>query len=293
MNHTQMKAFHAVATQGSFTKAAKTLHLTQPTLSDHVKTLEERYDVKLFKRQGRGVALTSLGHALLEITRRSFSLEAEADQLLSVAKGVMSGQLRIAADGPYLVVPLLGKFCQCYPSINISMNFGNTQRVHQDLLELRADIAILPDYHNDERLFVMPYRTTKLIVIVSRDHEWAKYQSIRLEELSNQCLVSREQGSITRSLFEQALRQKGIKPKTILEIGSREGVREAVAVGLGVGVISESELGNDSRLIGLIIQDVDLQQIEYLICLKEARRIPVIKAFFELFEGSKDPSLEK
>ncbi|WP_286237559.1 LysR substrate-binding domain-containing protein [Neptuniibacter halophilus] len=291
MNHAQIRAFHAVASQGSYTKAAQTLHVSQPTLSDHVKALEERYGVKLFKRQGRGVALTSLGHALLEITRRKFSLEAEAEQLLSMAKGMMSGKLRVAADGPYLVVPLLGAFCRRYPGINISMNFGNTERVLQDLLEMRADIAVLPDFNNDERMFALAYRTTKLVVIVNREHEWSRRRSIKLSELSEQRLVSREQGSVTRSQFEQALRQKRVTPASVLEIGSREGVREAVAAGLGIGVIAESELGNDDRLVPLDVKDAELNVTEYLTCLKEARPIPVVQAFFELFGNPQGPML--
>ena len=289
MNHAQIKAFHAVASQESYTKAAKSLHVTQPTVSDHVKALEERYGVKLFKRQGRGVALTSLGHALLDVTRRKFSLEAEAEQLLSMAKGMMSGRLRVVADGPYLVVPLLGAFCQRYPGINISMKFGNTEQVLEDLYELNADIGVFADFNNDERLYAFPYRTDKLVVFVSKDHEWGRRHSVKLEELNGQRLILREQGSVTRSVFEQAMRQKAIQPDRVLEIGSREGVREAVAAGLGIGVISEGELGHDDRLIALSVRNADLNVTEYLACLKEARPIPVVQAFIELFKGDKTP----
>lgn len=291
MNHAQMRAFHAVASQGSYTKAALSLHVTQPTLSDHVKALEERYGVKLFKRQGRGVALTSLGHALLDITRRKFSLEAEAEQLLSMAKGMMSGRLRVAADGPYLVVPLLGAFCRRYPGINISMNFGNTEQVLQDLLELRADIAVFADFDNDDRLYAFPYRVEKLVVFVNKEHSWSRRHSIKLEDLTDQRLIVREQGSVTRSVFDQALRQKAVQPERLLEIGSREGVREAVAAGLGVGVIADGELGHDDRLVALEVRDADLNVTEYLACLKEAHPIPVVQAFFELFEGSEASNL--
>ncbi len=285
MNYAQIKAFHAVASQGSYTKAAKSLHVTQPTVSDHVKALEERYGVKLFKRQGRGVTLTSLGHALLDVTRRKFSLEAEAEQLLSMAKGMMNGRLRVVADGPYLVVPLLGAFCRRYPGINISMKFGNTEQVLQDLYELKADIGVFADFNDDERLFAFPYRTDKLVVFVSKEHEWSRRSSIKLEELNDQRLILREQGSTTRSVFEQAMRQKAIKPERVLEIGSREGVREAVAVGLGIGVISEGELGHDNRLVALTVKDADLNVTEFLACLKEAQPIPVVQAFMELFKG--------
>ena len=287
MNYAQIKAFHAVASQGSYTKAAKSLHVTQPTISDHVKALEERYGVKLFKRQGRGIVLTSLGHALLDVTRRKFSLEAEAEQLLLMAKGMMNGRLRVVADGPYLVIPLLGAFCKRYPGVNVSMTFGNTEQVLQSLYNLNADIGVFADFYNDERLHAFPYRTDKLIAFVNREHNWSRRQSIRIEELNGQRLILREKGSVTRSVFEQAMRQKTIMPESVLEIGSREGVREAVAVGLGVGVILEGELGHDSRLVALKVLNADLKVTEYLACLKEARPIPAVQAFMELFKDNK------
>ena len=286
MNNAQLRAFHAVATLGSYTKAAKSLHVTQPTLSDHVKSLEDRHGVKLFKRQGRGVALTSLGHALLDITRRKFSLELEAEQLLSMAKGMMSGRLRVVADSPFLVIPLLGAFGRRYPGITISMSFGNTEKVLEELFELRADIGMFAAYNNDDRLYAFPFRTDQLIAFVNKDHPWSRRRTIKFDELDGQRLVLREQGSVTRSVFEQAMHQKSLEPERILEIGSREGVNEAVAAGLGVGVVSAGEFGNDNRLVGLEVKDADLKVTEYLACLKEVHPVPVVKAFFELFEVS-------
>lgn len=289
MNHSQLKAFHAVACQGSFTKAAEQLHVTQPTLSDHVKALEAHYGVKLFKRQGRGVSLTSLGHALLDITRRKFTLEAEAEQLLSVAKGMMSGRLRVSADGPYLVVPLLGSFSRRYPGINISMNFGNTEKVLQDLFRLEADIAVFANFDNDERICAVPYRKEKLVMFTNKDHDWSRNVSVKLEDIASQQLIVREPGSVTRQIFEQAMRQKDVQPGSLLEIGSREGVREAVAAGLGVGVTSEFEFGHDDRLVSLVVSNAELNVTEYIACLNETRPIPVVQAFFDLFQAGNSP----
>lgn len=284
MIYSQLRAFHAVATQGSFTKAAKALHVTQPTLSDHVRALEKRYGVKLFKRQGRGVALTSLGRALLEITRRQRALESEAEQLLSTARGMLTGQLRIAADSPYLVVPLLGNFSHMHPGVKLSMTFGSTEKVLRDLYTLRADIGVLSENTQDDRLDYFTYRKDRLVVFVPQQHTWSKRRSVRLEEFKNERLILREPGSITRSIFEQALLQKGIEANIVMDADSREGVREAVAVGLGIGVVFESELGHDSRIHSLSVRDADLNVTEYIACLKETRPVPVVKAFYDLLE---------
>jgi aminoethylphosphonate catabolism LysR family transcriptional regulator len=275
-----------VASQGSFTKAAKAIHVTQPTLSDHVRSLEGRYGVKLFKRQGRGVALTSLGRALLELTRRQFSLEAETEQLLSSSIGMMSGQLRVAADSPFLVLPLLETFSRRHPAIKISMTFGNTETVLADLFELRADIGVVAQRSDDGRLEAIPYREDKLVLIVQRGHPWSQRRSVALAEIESERLIMREPGSLTRSIFEQAMNQHKVEAKTVVQIGSREGVREAVAVGLGVGVMPESEMGNDNRIHPVTVRDASLKVIEYIACLKETRPTPVVKAFFDILKES-------
>ncbi len=158
MNHAQLRAFHAVALHGGFTRAAEALRLTQPTLSGQVKSLEEHYGVRLFERRGRSVELTDLGAALLDIARRIFGLEAEADQLLATARGLTSGQLRVGADAPYHVVPFLAGFSRRHPNIRLTMTFGNSEHVLQDLFDRRTDIAVLPDLDDDERLRALPFR---------------------------------------------------------------------------------------------------------------------------------------
>lgn len=284
MNNSQLRAFHTVAQLGSVTKAAEYLHITQPTVSDHIKALEERYGVKLFDRRGRGVALTSLGHALLDITRRKFSLEAEAEQLLASAHGLASGTLRIAADGPYLVVALLGKFQRQHPNIEISLRFGNSKSVLEKVFSLQADVAILPDVSEDERLHIVPHKNDRLMCIVERGHAFSRRRSIRMEEFSGQRMILREPGSHTRTLIDHAFKQANIHPDNSLVIGSREGVREAVACGLGIGVVSESEVGQDRRIHALSIRGAELKVTEYFVCLKESRPTPVVKALFDLIE---------
>ena len=284
MNNSQLRAFHTVAQLGSVTKAAEYLHITQPTVSDHIKTLEQRYNVRLFERRGRGVALTSLGHALLDITRRKFSLEAEAEQLLSSTQGVATGNLRIAADGPYLIVQLLGKFYNRHPDINLSVQFGNSKEVLAELFALEADVAIVPDIETDERLHIVPYKHDRLMCICSHDHPFAGRRAVSINDFKDERLILREPGSTTRKLIDHALKQSGIDPHNPLLIGSREGAREAVAVGLGVGFISESEIGEDRRICAIDIRDVSLKVIEYIVCLKESRPTPTVNALFNLIE---------
>jgi aminoethylphosphonate catabolism LysR family transcriptional regulator len=249
-----------------------------------VAALEEGYGVKLFERRGRGVELTDLGRGLHDVTRRLFGQEVEAEQLLTAARGLTSGLLRVGADAPYHVIPLLATFNRRHPGIRLSMSFGNSERVLRELLDRRCDIAVLADIGADARIHAVPFRRDRLVAFVARGHAWAGRRSLRLAELAGQRLVLRELGSTTRAIFERAIAEAGIEPGEMLEIGSREAVREAVAAGLGVGVVFESEFGRDPRLHRLHFRDADLRAVEYAACLQERRPVRVVHAFFDLLQ---------
>lgn len=281
ISHTQLRAFHAVAAERSFTRASTRLHVTQPTLSGQVKELEERFDVRLFDRRNREIQLTELGEALFEITGRQHSLEQEAEQLLFAARELVTGHIRVGADAPFHIIPLLAIFGRRYPGVKLSITFGNSESLRQELLSRQTDIAVLPQVQKDERLHVVPLLPDRLVVFVERGHAWSRRRSINLAELEQQRVILREPGSKTREVFEQALDDAGIKLTDVLEIGSREGVREAVAAGMGVGVVSESELGRGVRLHALSVRDATLQVPECVACLPERRQERIVTAFME------------
>ncbi len=285
MNFAQLRAFHAVAGEGGFVKAALRLNVSQPTLSEQVKQLEQHYGVRLFERRGRRSELTDLGRALHDITRRFFAVEQEAEQLLTAARGLKRGRLRVVADAPYLVMPLLAAFSRRHPGIELSLDFGNSERVLAALLERQADIVVLPDIERDRRLFAVPLERGRLVLVVSRAHPWGRRRSVALAELAGERLILRESGSTTRSILDGTLRAAGIAPAATWVVGSREGLREAVAEGLGVGAVFESEIGWDERLHALPVKDAGLSSTEYLACLAERRQDRVIAAFLELLPG--------
>jgi len=282
MNHAQLRAFHAVAAAGSFTKAADALHVTQPTLSAQVKALEESHGVELFQRHGRGIAATDLGRRLLEITRRYFNLEDEAEELLAATRGLTRGHLRVGADAPYHVMGALAAFNRRYPRLTLSLSIGNSAELLQDLIEHRSDVAILADVPGDSRLHALPLRRDRLIGFAPNGHPTARKGRIDAARLAEHRLVLREPGSTTRHLFETAMARAGHGLGEVLEIGSREAVREAVAAGLGIGIVSESEFGQDPRLKPLRLGGIDVEMTEYVVCLAERRDLRLVKAFLEI-----------
>jgi aminoethylphosphonate catabolism LysR family transcriptional regulator len=258
------------------------LHVTQPTLSGQVKALEETYGVRLFDRRGRRVAPTALGQELLILTRRLFSLEAETEHLLSAARGLQKGHLRVGADAPYHVTAALSAFTQHYPGIQITLTVGNSAELAHDLLEHKLDVAVLANISGDPRFFAKPLRHDRLVAFVAKSHPWARRRQIDLSDLKQQRLVLREQGSATRQIFETAMARRGLERGEVLEMNSREAVRETVAAGLGVGVVSAGEFSRDSRLAILELTGADMAMTEYIVCLAERQDLRLVRSFLDL-----------
>ncbi|UCH75398.1 MAG: LysR family transcriptional regulator [Rhodospirillales bacterium] len=282
MNHAQLKAFHAVARAGGFSAAARSLGVTQPTLTVQVRALEDGYRVSLFHRRGRYVTLTRAGEELFTIAKRYFSVEREAEEFLRAEGGLTRGRIAIAADGPFHVMPLLGAVRKELPSLEIVVSIGNSEEVVQALLHYEAEFGLLSEYRMDERLAVLSASRHPIVLMIPAGHEWAGRDSILISELRDKPLILREKGSATRRRFEAALSEAGIAPRIALEIGSREAVREAVAAGLGLGVVQEPERGVDARIAVAHIAGVDLQATELIVCLEERRESPVIRRLAKL-----------
>jgi aminoethylphosphonate catabolism LysR family transcriptional regulator len=284
ISQSQLRAFHAVATEGSFTKAANSLNVTQPTLSGQVRALEERYGVHLFDRRRRKIEVTDIGRQLLDITWRLFNLEIEAEQVLTAAKGLKRGHLRIGADAPYHSIPFLAVFNRRYPNLRLSMSIGNSSQLQSDLLDQSCDVAIAANVNPDPRIHAISFRQDQLIAFVDRNDPWAKRRRIKLTELAGRRLVLREPSSTTRQCFDRALQAAGVKTGEVLEIGSREAIREAVAAGLGIGIVARAEFGDDLRLKALEFEGPVMASTEYVACLSDRKSTPLVKAFLDIVQ---------
>ncbi|MGO4404468.1 LysR substrate-binding domain-containing protein [Bosea sp. RAF48] len=281
ISYSGLSAFHAVAEAESFTGAAKARHVSQPTLSAQVRTLEDAYGVRLFDRVGRKTRLTPLGQSLFVITARLFSAQDEAQSLLAGSRTLQRGHLRIAADSATHVMAALARMRESYPGLTFSLTIGNSSEVVDQIMDFAADVAITARQSSDPRLHTVKLRSDRLIAFASSDHRLSQHDSIPIEAFAGQDIVLRERGSITRETFEARLSEAGIKPANLLEVQSREAVREAVAAGFGIGVIFEAEFRSDPLLKRLIITGADFSVGEYAACRAERRRIPLVRGFFE------------
>jgi LysR family transcriptional regulator, low CO2-responsive transcriptional regulator len=279
---TGLKAFHAVAVAGSFTRAAAAVGLSQPTLSSQVALLEATHAINLFDRKRRGVTLTPTGKRLLDVTSRIFAGEEEALDLLRGARSIQTGHLRIAADNASHVMPVLARLRAANPGLTFSMTIDNSTNILQRLLDYEADLGVMARLTSDPRIFSLQLKRDRLILFVPVSHPLAGTGSVAIAELQGADIVIREPGSVTREVFETSLTHAGVKPGRLVEVQSREAVRETVAAGFGIGVIFESELGGDRAFSPVIVHDADLGVAEYVACLENRRRLANIKGFLDV-----------
>lgn len=285
MRYVQLRAFHYVATCGGFSRAAEALCLTQPAISDQVRKLEEEYDILLFNRVKKQVALTNAGSKLLEVTNRLFENERQALELLSESRAFSLGTLRIIADSAHHVLPVLSQFRSKYPGIFISLRSGNTEEVIGALYRYDADIGILGEVPSNKDINVLKLSSTPLVAFASKESSYAELKSVSLNDLVHHPLVLREPGSKTRAKLEEAALDQGIELRADIEAEGREAVREIVASGAGIGIVSETEFGNDNRLVQIPISGPRMRMDEALICLRERNGGKLIRAFMAMAEA--------
>ncbi|ANI13916.1 aminoethylphosphonate catabolism associated LysR family transcriptional regulator [Pseudomonas citronellolis] len=276
----ELKAFYMVARLGSITQAAKKLGLSQPTVTTQIRSLEGQYAVELFYRGGRRLTLTDEGARLLPMVQALLQQESDIEFFLRNC-GQMQGSLRIGATSPYYVLGLIKAFRERYPQIEVSVEIGNSQQVLEALYECRVDLAASSQPVEDARLIHLVLGRDPLVLAVHRSHPLAAQRSVALGELRNHCLLMREAGSTTRELTEKLLRESAVTPASMLEIGSRESIREAVIRNLGVSIISRQEVPDNPELRVLELQGAPLID-EYLFCLKERRQARLTSAFLAL-----------
>lgn len=289
VSQAQLKAFHAVAVHGNFTRAAEQLFLSQPAVSDQVRKLEERFGVLLFNRNKRSVQLTELGGQLLAITQRLFAAEREALELLTSSRALESGSLTLAVDAPMHLLPHLARFCERYPGIRVRLVTGNSDESLRRLFDYQADFAVLGRPVDDERLISHVLSSGPLVAFVADSHPWAHRESLHLADLHRTPLVLREEGSMTRQMLEDEMHRAGLEVLPAIEVEGREAVFEMVMAGLGVGIVSAAELGAGRGVRVLPILDFESRMTETLVCLKEQGARRVIGAFLASLDQEVQP----
>jgi DNA-binding transcriptional LysR family regulator len=245
MTFEQLRIFVAVAEKQHVTRAASELNLTQSATSAAIAALEARYGIKLFDRVGRGIALTQTGRDFLVEARAVLARAKDATQVLDDLAGLKRGTLSIAASqtvGNYWLPRRIQSFRAAYPGIELRLAISNTEQVARMVLEGSADLGFVEGGVDESLLTARKIDGDALILAVGTRHPWVHRARVSAKDLPTTTWVLRERGSGTRSMFEAALRQNGLKLSDLrvaLELPSNEAVRSAVEAGDGATAVSD------------------------------------------------------
>jgi DNA-binding transcriptional LysR family regulator len=250
----RLQVFHTVARLLSFTKAAESLHMTQPAVTFQVRQLEEYFNTRLFDRTHNRISLTEAGKQAYEYADRIFGLYSEMENAVRELTGEISGVLIIGASttiAEYMLPALLGDFKHQYTDVNIRLKVSNTDGIVSLVENNVIDLGVVEAPVGNKNLAVELCRMDELVVAAPPDHPLAEEPVVRVHDLPKFPYISREEGSGTRDVISEYLAEHGVdwnSLDTILELGSPEAIKGAIEAGMGISILSRATLTKELEL---------------------------------------------
>jgi LysR family transcriptional regulator, low CO2-responsive transcriptional regulator len=265
LNLHQLATFQVVAKHCSFVRAAEELHFSQPAVSAQIRHLEEKLGVKLFDQVGRKTYLTLAGKELYEYSEKIFSVMEETIEVMEALRSPDYGRLSVGADttvGTYVIPNLLGKFHQIYPDVEISLEVLNHALLVDALQNNHVDMAIMGKAPSEVPVVIEPFAQNELVLVAAPTHRLAGISDITFAELAREHFLLREPGSGTRSALEATFQEAGYPLKISMQVGNNSAIKQGVAAGLGIALISRVALDMELETDRLVILDVEGFPIE-------------------------------
>jgi len=254
----RLQVFHTVARVMSFTKAAEILHMTQPAVTFQIKQLEDFFNTRLFDRTHNKITLTDAGRTVYDYAEQILEMYAKMANDVKELTGDVSGALVIGASttiAEYMLPRLLGAFKQNHPDVSLRLQVGNTDAIVSMVENNMLDLGIVEAPVYNKNLEVKACRLDEMVVIVPPDHPLAKFKTIRPEQLTQYPFILREEGSGSRSVIDEYMKNSGmnfIDFNIVMELGSPESIKMAVESGVGVAITSRTTLGKELKLKSLV-----------------------------------------
>ncbi len=285
----RLQVFHTVARLLSFTKAAETLHMTQPAVTFQIRQLEEHFNTRLFDRTHNRISLTEAGKTVYEYADKILSLYGEMDNSVRELTGDVSGVLLIGASttiAEYVLPSLLGEFKEKHPNVNMRLSVSNSVGVVHMVENNSVDVGIVESPITNKNLAVEVCWHDKLVFICPPDHPMAKEKIVPVKALTEQPYICREEGSGTREFVCAHLAANDIQMQDIdvkLEVGSPEAVKSMVEAGLGTSVVSQATVEKEVKLGTLVALPLDppLERPFSIVYQRQKFRIRAMDEFME------------
>ncbi len=291
----QMEALICLAEEGSFSLAAKKMHLTQPALTKSIRNAEDYLGARLVNRSSTGITLTPEGKILYDYARRMIKLRDEAKEKITSLGANTGGNIYIGAStipATYILPRVLAALRQKNPEITVNIKTADSEEVMNMVLAGEVEMGIIGKKPVNKKLSSKKLWKDNLNLVVSRTHPWSVKKAVLMKDLLNEPFVLREKGSATRDFLESYLKEeKSVNLSQFnvcAEMGSSEAVKESVIAGLGVSIISSHAVAREiaqGLLAEITIQGCRMERNFYFIYRYNFDFRPMHKTFAEFLDG--------
>jgi DNA-binding transcriptional LysR family regulator len=290
----QLKVFCKVVELKSFSKAGEAVHLSQPTVSSHIKELENHFGVQLVDRLSRHAVPTKAGELLYQYAHRLTTLRDEAEAAMAEFLGRIKGRLAIGGStipGVYVLPQLIGLFARAFPDVQVALIVGDTADILSRIADGDIEIGMVGAVSDDSRLQQIPLVEDRLCLVVPSGHPWTRERSVPVAALAGEAFIVRERGSGTLRTIEEHLRVMGIDLNTfriVAEMGSTEAVRQGIKNGVGISIVSALAVADDVKsgaLNAVAVDGLDLKRSFFLTRHRQRTPSPICRAFMEFLQN--------
>lgn len=275
----KLRALEAVVRTGSFSAAAKEIGVSQPSISNHIQSLESRFKTKLLAKSGYSVSATQTLEDLLPKIRAALALVDDVEIKLSDQRELVSGELRVSYSTYQLAIPRISAFMSSHPDITIEARALATQ----DILDLfdkgETDIGFITAREVPAGLEGQLLVTSRIVIAAPPDHPLATRDKVTWNDVNSLPLLQREGSSGTRRIFEAAATISGAKPRTVLALGSWGSIATLIRSGVGVGIAMEAEITERDGCVPIQIDDPSLVAHHYVVWQKDMAKVAAVEAF--------------
>ena len=290
----RLQVFHTVAKQLSFTKAAELLFMTQPAVTFQVKQLEEHFNTRLFERSHGKISLTPAGELALDYAERILNMSGEMEARISELTGQVSGPLLIGASttiAEYMLPRLLGEFKRLHPETQARLTVANSETIENKVADHTLDMGLIESPSHHPNLVTQVCCEDELVMICAPFSDLANLVSANPKQVANHPYISRESGSGTRECIDDFFKMNGVsldEINIVMELGSREAIKGAVAAGLGIAVVSSTTVAKEVKLGELVAIALDppLRRQLSLVYPQEKFRSKLLQSFLDFLESS-------
>jgi DNA-binding transcriptional LysR family regulator len=283
----------------SFTRAAEAMLLSQPTISEHIRSLEQETGQRLINRLGREIRVSEAGNILYGYAGKMLRLQEEALAALGDYSGTLAGRMAIGAGtipGAYILPTKIGAFKKSHPEITITLRISGSRTIANEILSGELEMGILGAQWRENSLIWQEIFSDELILTVAADHPWAGQRQVTLAQLAEEPFIMRDHSSGTRRAMAQILERHGLNParlNVVAEMGTTEAVRQSVKASIGVSILSSQAVKDDithGTLAAIAIQGVKMIRPFYMVTRKNQVLSPLCTAFIQTLTATSDPS---